>query len=125
MQQGIGVRERSHWMDFLSQNVIIHRRPSGRGFDEAAGGRASGLVQPFGSLRRFAGVYVDRLFAILAFDRTAPLELTLALCDALHARRIVAPPTAHHLASISPSRGFVTDATSRAQRTLKRNGGMA
>ena len=71
-------------MDFISQNAIVHRRSSGRGFDEAPGGQASGLVQPFSSFGGFAGVYVDRLFAILTFDRTAPLKLTLALCDAFH-----------------------------------------
>lgn len=96
-QQRSGDRgEQSPGMDFISQNAMVHRRSSG-------GGSSSGLVQPLGSFWSFAGVYVDRLLTVLTLHRTAPLELALALRDALDACRIVAPPTAHHLASVRPS----------------------
>lgn len=85
-------------MDIISQNTIVHRRSR-----KAELCQVSGLVQPLGSFRSFAGVYIHGLFAVFALDGAAPFKLTFALGDALHARRIVAPPTAHHLAAICPS----------------------
>lgn len=80
----------------------------------------SGLVQPFGTFRGLARVYVHRLLAVLTLHGTAPFKLALALGDLLHSCGVVAPPTAHYLAAIRAARRLVADAPSCAQRACER-----
>lgn len=75
----------------------------------------SGLVQPFGTFRSFAGVNVDGLFAVFALHGAAPLKLTLALGDAFYACGVITPPTTHDLAAVSPPGRLVTEPTGSTQ----------
>lgn len=75
----------------------------GKGWVCIAGGRggvSSGLVQPFGSFRGFARVYVHCLFTVLTLHGTAPFEFALALGNLLDSRGVVASSTAHDLTAI-------------------------
>lgn len=92
------------------QEVLRKGRGKGRA-------RPSGLVHPFGTRGSLAGVDVHRLLAVLALHRAAPLELALALGDALHARGVVAPPTAHDLTAVRPARRLVAHSPGSAQGT--------
>lgn len=76
-------------------------------------------VQPIGSLVRLAGVNVHHLLAVAALHGAAPLELALALGDALGAHGVVAPPTAHDLAAVHAPRGLVAHSACRSQGPWK------
>lgn len=119
MQQGIGIRRRSRerWTSYPRISLLTGDLEEDKGRQEGLW-QVSGLVQPLGSFRSFAGVYIHSLFAVFTLNRAAPFKLAFALGDALHTRCIVPPSTAHHFTAICPSRRFVADATGCAQRTL-------
>ena len=81
---------------------------------------SSGEVQPAGSFVGLAGVNVHRVLTVLALHGAAPPELTLALCDALHPHRVVAPPTAHDLAAVRPPGRLVADPPGCSQRACRK-----
>lgn len=61
---------------------------------------SSGLVQPFGTFRGLARVYIHRLLAVLTLHGAAPFKLTLTLGDLLYSGGVVASPAAHYLAAV-------------------------
>lgn len=81
---------------------------------------SSGLVQPFGTFRGLARVYIHRLLAVLTLHGAAPFKLALTLGDLLHSGGVVAPPTAHYLAAVRAARRLVADAPGCAQGACER-----
>ena len=78
-----------------------------------------GHVQPVGTLVGLAGVNVHHVLAVVALHGAAPLELALALGDTVNAHGVVAPPAAHDLTAVGPSRGLVAPAARCAQGTWR------
>lgn len=64
------------------------------------GGVSSGLVQPFGSFGGLARVYVHSFLTVLTLHGTTPFEFALTLGDLLDSCGVVAPATAHDLATV-------------------------
>lgn len=118
MQVGVW---RIRGIDYISQNAMSHfentnqspEREGERG-TEALVGQRSGEVQPVGPLVRFAGVDVHNVLTVFALHVAAPLELALALGDALYACGVVPSATAHDFATIHAPRGLVAHPTGRA-----------